>query len=389
MSIVFWIALAGIVYTYAGYPCVAWLRARWWPKPWKSATFRPSLSIIMAVHNGERLLPWKLGHLSHLDYPNLLEIIVVSDGSTDGTPDLLRKCENARIVTIILEEHQGKAAALNAGTTRARGEILLFVDIRPEIAPGAIGRLVSNFSDSRVGCATGNLVLRDQEHDRTTRAVGGLYWRYERWLRVCESLSDSTCGVYGGFYAIRRELAVPQPDGLILDDMFQPLSVIRQGFRCVIDEQATVIDSWPQRHEDEFRRKVRTLAGNFQLVQRAPWILTGQNRALFQFISHKGMRLVVPYLFVLLFVSTLCAASDSAFYAAFLATQIVGWGLAVAGLYLQLPLFHRLASAASAVFLLNVAAVVGLYRFLFTPPPLWRIWVQSGQTQRRTKLSPR
>ena len=97
------------------------------------------------------------------------------------------------------------------------------MDIRPEIAPGAIHALVSNFLDPQVGCATGDLILRQQGHDETAHAVGDCYWRYERWLRARESMVDSTVGVYGGFYAVRRKLAVAQPDGLILDDMFQPL----------------------------------------------------------------------------------------------------------------------------------------------------------------------
>ncbi len=375
MKIVLWISLLGILYTYMGYPFVMWLRARVRPWPWRAADFIPSVSIVMAVHNGAALLPQKMRHLLELDYPNIREIIVVSDGSTDGTAELLTAMTDLRVKSILLREHRGKAIALNAGMVKASADVILFVDIRPEIAPGAIQRLVSNFSDKRIGCVSGNLLLRGGGHDGTAAAVGGLYWRYEQWLRTCEAATDSTVGVYGGFYAVRRELAAIQPDGIILDDMFQPLSIIRSGYRTVIDSSAYVFDTWPTRSEDEFHRKVRTLAGNFQLIQLAPWVLTPQNRVFVQLISHKIMRLVVPYLFVLLFVSTVSIATASAFYAAFAALQVSGWTMAICGALFKLPWLNRVTGSASALLVLNTAAVVALYRFIFTPRPLWRIWL--------------
>jgi biofilm PGA synthesis N-glycosyltransferase PgaC len=197
----------------------------------------------------------------------------------------------------------------------ATAEVIVFVDIRPEIAAGALQQLVGNFADPAVGCVSGNLKLRGEGHDATSAAVGDFYWRYEQWIRTCESQIDSPVGVYGGFYAIRRELAVQQPDGIILDDMFQPLSIIRQGYRSVVDLQAFVYDTWPKKVEGEFHRKVRTLAGNFQLFQMAPWTLTPQNRVLFQLVSHKVMRLLVPYLLALLLVSAIACSAHSVFYA--------------------------------------------------------------------------
>jgi glycosyltransferase involved in cell wall biosynthesis len=309
-----------------------------------------------------------------LDYPNIEEIIIVSDGSNDGTGELLDRQRQPRIIPIVMEKHGGKAVAVNAGMADARSDIIIFVDIRPEIAPGAIQQLVSNFADGRVGCVSGHLKLRDEGHDATSAAVGGFYWRYEQWLRTCESAIDSPVGVYGGFYAIRRELAVPQPAGIILDDMFQPLSIIRQGYRSVVDPHAYVYDTWPKKVEGEFHRKVRTLAGNFQLFQVAPWTLTTQNRVLFQLVSHKVMRLVVPYLLVLMLLSTIALSQHSPFYAAFATFQILGWAVAIAGLRYNLPLLNRVAAPAAALLVLNAAAVVGLYKFLFTPGSLWKIW---------------
>jgi len=264
---------------------------------------------------------------------------------------------------------------------KATADVILFVDIRPEIAPRAIQQLVSNFADPTVGCVAGELILRRDSHDDASAAVGGVYWRYEKWIRTCESIFASPVGVYGGFYAIRRELAVPQPAGLILDDMFQPLSIIRKGYRSVLDPLAYVYDTWPTKIESEFHRKVRTLAGNFQLFCLAPWTLSPRNPVFFQLISHKVTRLAAPYLMVLLLVSTLALSASSLIYASFAAFQILFWLVAIAALRFRIPTLRRVAAPASALLVLNAAAVVGLYRFLFTRGPLRAIWTSKEPVQ--------
>jgi cellulose synthase/poly-beta-1,6-N-acetylglucosamine synthase-like glycosyltransferase len=375
VRILFWLSLIGILYTYLGYPALIWVLARLRPRPWTSVPIFPSVSIVLAVHNGAALLPGKIEHMLGLDYPQIKEIIIVSDGSTDGTAELLAGQSNPRLTAIILTDHSGKAVAVNAGVARATGDMILFVDIRPEIAVSAIQQLVSNFADPSIGCVAGELILRKESHDAASAAVSGVYWRYEKWIRTSESIFSSPVGVYGGFYAIRRELAVPQPAGMILDDMFQPLSIIRQGYRSVLDPQAYVYDTWPTRIEKEFHRKVRTLAGNFQLFQLAPWTLTPRNPVLFQFVSHKVMRLIVPYLMVLLLISTLALSRGSLLYTAFAGFQILGLTSAIVALRYKIPLLHRVAAPASALLVLNAAAIAGLYRFLFTRGPLWKIWI--------------
>jgi glycosyltransferase involved in cell wall biosynthesis len=374
VKIIFWLSLIGIVYTYVGYPAVVWLLARVRPRPWKVAPITPEVSIVLAVRNGVSLLPQKIKHLLELDYPNTKEIILVSDGSTDGTAELLTSQQHPRIKGIAIEEHSGKAVAVNAGMAEATGEVIVFVDIRPEIAPGAIQQLVGNFADEKVGCVSGNLKLRQDGHDAASAAISGFYWRYEQWIRTCEAISDSPVGVYGGFYAIRRGLAVPQPPGIILDDMFEPLAIIRQGYRSVVDPQAYVYDTWPKEVQGEFHRKVRTLTGNFQLFQLAPWTLGPQNRLVFRLFSHKVMRLVVPYLMILMLVSAMVLSVHSPLYATFAVLQAMGWILALGGLRYKMPVLDRIAAPAGALLVLNAAAVVGLYRFLFTSGPLWKIW---------------
>ncbi len=379
MTLAFWIAAALVLYTYAGYPLCIALLARTFPRNWRRETWPLSsqqkpVSIVMAVHNGERLLPWKLEHLLSI-HPELVhEVIVVSDGSEDATNTILNAVDDQRCRAIILHGQVGKAAALNRGIAAAAGEVLLFIDIRPTVAEGAIPALLANFSDPEVGCVAGELILRTGDHDATAAVISGAYWRYEQWIRNCEARFDSPVGVYGGFYAVRRGVATEIPAGTILDDMYQPLAIIRQGYRSVIDRTAVVYDTWPSKISGEFSRKVRTLAGNFQLIAIAPWTLSPRNRVLLQFVSHKVLRLFVPYLLLMTLVTSLLIGRHSHLYLAVAIAQIAFWLLAALSIRVRVPFLYRIGTPAGALLSLNAAAVVGFGKFLFTRGPLWKIW---------------
>jgi cellulose synthase/poly-beta-1,6-N-acetylglucosamine synthase-like glycosyltransferase len=380
VSFVFWLSFAVIAYTYVGYPSIMFLLARFAARPWRKAHFDASVSIVMAVHNGAERLPQQIEHLASLDPGRVREVIIVSDGSNDATAEVLNQSRDPRVRSIILPEQGGKAVALNHGIAAATGEILLFIDIRPKVAAGALGQLMSNFADPLVGCVAGELVLNSDGHDAASSAVSGVYWRYEQWIRNCEAAFDSPVGVYGGFYAARRSLVQLFPPGIILDDMFQPLAILRQGYRSVLDRSAIVTDTWPGKVAGEFQRKVRTLAGNFQLVSLAPWILSPANRVLFQLVSHKLLRLAVPYFFVLMLISASWLGLASPAWRLVALAQWVFWLAALASLRVKLPVIHRFAAAASALLVLNAAAIAGLYKFLFTTGPLWKIWSPTGRT---------
>ena len=374
MRLVFWGSLCLILYTYAGYPlAIAFLgkvRGRAWRKaPWPPGA--PPITVVMAVHNGAIMLARQIEHLLDLDPALVGEVVIVSDGSTDRTAEILTGASNARLRTILLDQQQGKSAAVNHGIEAAKGEILLFVDIRPHIEDGALTALLENFADPAVGCVAGELLLNTGGQDAAAASVSGVYWKYEQWIRNCEAAVDSPTGVYGGFYAIRRALATPAPAGLILDDMFQPLSVIRQGYRSVLERKAYVTDTWPASSAGEFQRKVRTLAGNFQLIAEAPWVLSFENRVLFQLVSHKLLRLGVPWCFMGLLVSSFALGGS---YTVFGWVQACLWALAAISLKVKLPVVGKLGAPASALLVLNAAAVMGLYTFLFTRGPLWKIW---------------
>ena len=345
MKLAFWASLALVAYTYAGYPLLIAALARLRPKPWQRGPEARTVSVVMAVHNGAHLLEGQLEHLSSLDPESVRELIVVSDGSSDGTAERLGRWQEPRAKVVVLEQQGGKAAALNHGIGLATGEILLFLDIRPKVAEGALGRLLSNFADPSVGCVAGELLLDTAGHDAAASAVSGVYWKYEQWIRNCEAAYDSPVGVYGGFYAARRTLIMPFPPGVILDDMFQPLAIVRQGYRSVLDRSASVMDRWPGKAAGEFQRKVRTLAGNYQLIAMAPWIVGWRNRVWFQLVSHKLLRLVVPYLLVILLLSATWLGADSMAWRAVAAAEWIGWLTALASLRVRVPGVQRYAAA--------------------------------------------
>ena len=373
----FWGAASIILYTYVGYPLWICLQSHLRPNPWRQAPISPPVTAILVVHNGAALLPQRINQLLSLDYPRAkMDFIVASDGSTDDTNRIL--AGYPVIKTIFLVKRQGKAAALNVAMRHAMGEILLFLDIRPQIESTALQQLLSNFADPAVGCVTGEVILRDDGHDQAAKAVSSLYWRYEQWIRKCESKIDSPMGVYGGFYAVRRKLVCALPEVTVLDDMLQPFNVIRQGFRSVVDDRAHVHDVWPKSMQREFDRKVRTLAGNFQLLQLAPWLLSRENRLRFEFISHKLFRLLVPPLLVVLLITSAILASRSRFYESVLAVQMILYTFAVLGEWSGSGFLVRVSGAARAFVMMNAAVIVGFGKFLLNKGPLWEIWTPTA-----------
>jgi cellulose synthase/poly-beta-1,6-N-acetylglucosamine synthase-like glycosyltransferase len=295
MSWIFWASASIVVYTYFGYPAWLWLRRKWRWNPVQRTSILPTVSIVMVVRNEAAVLDRKLRNLIGLNYPaELCEVVIVSDGSSDATTQILEHNESARIRVVVRPEGCGKAAGLNEAVKIASNDIVVFTDARQEIETDALQLLMENFADPAVGCVSGELLLGDPQSGEAARGVG-LYWRMEKAIRQLEADSGSVVGATGAFYAVRRNLLVPVPPETILDDVFIPMQVVRQGARVVFDDRAHAWDLASQGTGREFARKVRTLTGNYQLLQLAPWLLSGKNSIRFEFVSHKLCRLLVPF----------------------------------------------------------------------------------------------
>jgi biofilm PGA synthesis N-glycosyltransferase PgaC len=346
MEAVFWLSVAVIVYVYAGYPVLlgAWARlvvlrsrrhaadAHRRPTP-----VLPPVTVIIAARNEARRLPARIQNLLASDYPrDRLQIVVASDGSTDNTMDALAPFAGA--VELLLLPTGGKARALNAAVAHARHPILVFADARQRFAPDTIRRLVRHFERLSIGAVSGELVL-DCETGQSGSSVGdgvGAYWKYEKWLRRREAIVGSTLGVTGAVYAMRRDLWRPLPAETILDDVLGPMRIVLRGYRVLFDDTALAFDETSKDVAAETERKVRTLAGNYQLVALEPRLLIpGLNPVWLQFVSHKLGRLAVPYALLAVLASSAWLAPQSWLYAAALGGQLLFYGLAAYGAVLD------------------------------------------------------
>ena len=368
MRDIFWLSLALIAYAYAGYPVLLLAVARFKRLQVRKEEVLPTVSIVMAVRNEGLRLRRKLDNLRQLEYPpHLLQIVIASDGSTDDTEDILQ-LERDQIEMVVLRESVGKAAALNAAVRRANGEILVFLDARQRVDLRAIRELTANFADAGVGAVSGELLLEDESGAPAADAVG-LYWKIEKMVRRLESASGSVVGVTGAIYAIRRELFEELPSGLLLDDVLVPMRIARRGRRVVFEPKAIARDTVFLERGREFSRKVRTLTGNYQLVQRAPWILSAKNPLLFRFVSHKLMRLFVPILLPVCLLSSISA--DGFFYKAMFTGQVVLYCLALLGSVVPSSRRFKPVAIVSTFVMLNAAAAMALYNFVAGKDEVW------------------
>jgi cellulose synthase/poly-beta-1,6-N-acetylglucosamine synthase-like glycosyltransferase len=299
VNVIFWISATFILYTYLFYPLIIVLWSRLFPKPvcLNIESFEwPRVTMIIIAYNEEANILRKIENCRQLDYPKeLLEICIVSDGSADGTNDIL--IAQPDIHVIIDDNNHGKPYQINRAVRETDSDAIVFADARQTFEKNALKMLVRNFSDPTIGSVSGELVFVSTE-DHTERHIG-LYWKYEKILRKAESAVDSTLGVTGAIYAIRRDLFAPIPDDTILDDVETPLRGFRKGYRVIFDSEAVAYDTAYTEISAEFRRKVRTLTGNYQLFDLNQWLLDpSKNRIFFQSMSHKLFRLFVPYFMV-------------------------------------------------------------------------------------------
>lgn len=369
MKLLFWFSIFLIFYAYLLYPFWLFLRARLYPRPVRRRPISPKISIVMAVRNEGKHLEDKLHNLQQLDYPgDLVETLVVSDGSTDQTNDILSNVVDSRVRSILLPGHGGKAEALNRAIEAVNGDIVVFMDARQRVAADSLKTLVESFADPTVGCASGALMLRDGQ-ETSPRGVGS-YWKLEKAIRYWESTGGSAVGATGALYAVRRSLVPHLPTGLILDDVFIPMEVARRGARVIFEPRALAWDSLPSNPKEEFRRKVRTLFGNYQLLRMAPWLLTTKNPLRFEFISHKVCRLAVPFALIGMILSSVFL---SGFIYRLPLAAAIGVGTLGALAFVRVPLgiASRLTDLALAFVLLNTAAIVAFFYFAVGKKRVW------------------
>jgi len=373
----FWLCIALVGFAYVGYPLLMAMLARTRRVPENREALpleAPSVDVLLVVHNGADLLAAKLANLASLDYPaGRLRISVACDGCEDRSEEIAREFTGADVRVFAFPERRGKSACIGEVLPLLEADIVLFVDVRQRVEAQAAKRLVAALSDPAIGAASGELILEtDGGYGRGIDA----YWRYEKLIRRLESASGSLIGVTGALYAAKRT-AIPQvPPGIVLDDMWIPLSIAAGGKRVVFEPEARAYDHAPTDPYLEERRKRRTLAGNYQLLHLWPQLaIPGAHPLCLRLWGHKWLRLLVPWLLlVVLFSSIVLTLAGSKFYALLLLLQGAAYGLAMAGrTWPGLAARFFPVRIGTAFVGLNSSALLALFDYLHDPQAhLWR-----------------
>jgi len=368
-------ASAGLIaFAYFGYPLALAIAARLAPKPIRRASFTPAVTIVVVAHNEEANIGAKIRSCLDQRYPpDRLRLLIASDGSTDGMNAIVRNHGDVRLRLLAFDQRRGKAACLNDALAACEEDFVVLSDARQPLDADAVAFLMENFADESVGAVGGELRFRTEAASGFAEGIDA-YWRYEKFIRQKESDIGSAVGVSGALYALRRRLWQPIPPQTILDDVLIPMNVAMQRKRVAFDARAVAWDRPSLSPARERVRKVRTLAGNFQLIALRPALLApGRNPLFAQFVCHKLLRLVVPLAMALALVANAMLARQGPFWSITLAAQLGCYGIAVAGLAVP-SLCRRLPIRLLATFLaLNVFVVLGFASFAFNRNAhLWR-----------------
>ncbi|MFX0203264.1 MAG: glycosyltransferase family 2 protein [Candidatus Hodarchaeota archaeon] len=389
MTFLFWLSLLFIAYTYAGYPCLLFIWGKLFPKKTiKSYIFpEPMVSVIVVVRDEEDYIRARIENLLEQKFPSQkLEILIISDGSKDSTNDIVRSLRThgiperinhpttvppPRLRLITYKESKGKPHAINLAVNRAKGEFLVFTDARQRFEPNAIKELIANFSDPDVGCVSGELNFHDNS-DTTIKGEMGFYWSFEKRIRKMESSIHSVPGATGAIYAIRRSLFHTLPERTLLDDVFIPMKIVLEGYRALFDGQAIAYDTISKDFTQEKKRKVRTLLGNYQLLGIIPDLLSPKRNPIFlQFISHKILRLFVPFFYINIILSS--HAIDGIIYKIIFAMAITVLLLPFTGKRLsRIPHFDMISTFGRTFVSLNYFAILAFLYLLW--PGRKRLW---------------
>lgn len=361
VPIIFWSAVFLPVYAYLGYPLILLALGLVVRRRVQKRPVTPLVSLLIPAYNEADVIARKIENSLALDYPpGRLEIVVASDGSSDGTAEIAQGlADGTRVRVLAFPENRGKVATLNASVAELRGEVIVFSDAAAMLYPDSVRKVVENFADPSVGAVSGlyKVVRADQVN---IGASEDFYWKYETFLKERESQFASTLGGHGQLHAIRKDLYPFPARGIINDDYVIPLSVLAKGYRAVYEPGAI---AYEEAHEmTGFGRRIRIMAGNFQQLREIKGLLRPvRPMELFMFLSHKLSRLLVPVAMPAALVANVFLLSSPLYWAVFCA-QLVFYSLAACGAMwrlrprpLMLPFYFCM---------INLATFFGFYHAL-------------------------
>ena len=359
----FWGALGALAWTHAGYPAAIGLLARLRPRAVAREDVTPSVAVVVSAHDEEDVIGRRVENLLALDYPpELLQVVVASDGSTDRTDEIVEEIAvGEQRVRVLRCPREGKVAAQHRAVRATASDVVAFTDANTEWRPDALRALVRSLADPGVGYVCGRLRLESPEGAN----LEGLYWRYETWVRQQESTASSITAGNGAIYAVRREAYV-EDDPKFGHDFGFPYSMEQAGLRAVYDPEAVAVEKPATEQEDEYGRKVRTIARSWGHLLTGRAFRPTRPLYLFQLVSHRVLRYTSGLAHLGLLLSNVALLGRGAGYRRSLALQLAGLGLAAAG-GARLPIPG--ARLAHYYYVVTKATVAGLVRYLRTGTP--------------------
>jgi cellulose synthase/poly-beta-1,6-N-acetylglucosamine synthase-like glycosyltransferase len=312
---IFALAVTLTLFIYIGYPALMFAISRLSPRPAIRAGIQPRVSLIIAARNEERDIAAKLENALALDYPkDLLQIIVASDCSNDGTDNIARSFAGRGVILIRQGARDGKTRAQHRAAIISNGDILVFSDATTRLEPDALRKLLRAFADPSVGCVAGELVYRSDESSAVAKGCRS-YWDYERSLKSWESAAGSLIGVSGCLYAVRRSCYAKLASDMI-DDFAIAAEMQLQGLRAIYEPEAVCSENANHRSRDEFRMRVRVIEQTMNAIQRYSRLLDARKHGMFMFqmLCHKTLRYSIPLQLTLAFVANYLALDAGPFY---------------------------------------------------------------------------
>ncbi|MGA7836786.1 MAG: glycosyltransferase family 2 protein [Ignavibacteriaceae bacterium] len=364
----FFIILFLIIHTYLIYPVIitiiSLLKSG---KDYKN--YSGKVSVILSAYNEEKVIEARIKNLSELNFDfNKLEVLVGSDNSTDGTNEILKFfSEKYSWLNIrLFPKRRGKASVLNDLVKETRNEILVFTDANTRFDKDALLHLVSGFSDESIGGICGRLVMEESEISKTHSVEEGFYWKYETFFKKAEGKCDVLIGANGGIYAIRRSLFSSIPTRkAVTDDLYLTLSVLNEGKKFIYDYNAVAFEDVALTVKDEFNRKIRFAATNYQTIFNFKKRLFTPGLLSYSLWSHKIIRWLMPILMLVILALNIIIMPGSVFFEAIFYLQVIFYLMGIAGfIFASLNLRIRLFSLVYFFLISNLALLIGLLRFL-------------------------
>lgn len=374
LEITFWLCLITIFYAYIGYGGVLYLilRLKRMLVPVRSFSdlnYEPFVSFIVPCYNESEILEDKILNTLNLDYPNdKIEIIFITDGSNDGSADIVKGYQHIKLLH--QDERRGKSAAENRSVKESKGEVVIFSDANTMLPPNAVRQLVQHYADPLIGAVSGEKRIIQSGKENAAGAGEGIYWKYESKLKQWDAELYTIVGAAGELFSFRRALFMKLEEDTILDDFILSLRIVARGYKVHYEPGAVAMETSSVNSTEELKRKIRICAGGWQAMKRLSFLLNPFKDPLltFQYFSHRVLRWsLAPLFLVLLFMINIPMAFKSQFFAVTMIGQILFYIAAFAGMKMEKKQVRMKALFIPYYFcMMNYAAIAGFFRFINT-----------------------